>query len=61
MEKMSIILMGIAIFLYPIWLLLSQIFENNSIYPRKSDWVIGALGILTIASFVLGVIFCLMS
>ena len=59
MENIAIILMGIAIFLYPIWLLLSQIFENNSIYPKKSDLVIGALGILTIASLVLSVIFFL--
>ena len=61
MENIAIILMAVAIFLYPIWILLSQFFENNSIYPQKNDWFISALGILTIGSFVLGIIFGLMS
>lgn len=59
MENAAFILIVVAMILQPIWLLLSQILENNSIYPKKSDWLIGTLGILTLGSFVLGIVFYL--
>lgn len=61
MEKISIILMGVALFLYPLWILLSAIFEKDSIYPQKRDLIIGGLGILTLVSFALAVIFGLVA
>lgn len=62
MENISVIFMVVSMFLYPIWLILSQFFDeaNCSIYPQKSDWFIGTLGILTLVCFVLGVIFALL-
>jgi len=65
-ENISIILMGVAIFFYPIWVILSHIFDGmecSIIYPRKRDRVIsviiGVLGIVTLCSLALSVIFSL--
>lgn len=59
METILLILMGVAMFLYPVWLMLGHFFDetNCSIYPRKSDWIIGTLGILTLVCLILAVIF----
>ena len=61
METASLILMGIAMFLYPIWLILSHFFDetNCSIYPQKSDWIIGILGTATLVCLALAIIFSL--
>lgn len=56
MENIAVVLMGIAIFLLPIWLLISFIFTKNSIYPQKREWVIAALGVTVLVCFTVAVV-----
>ena len=61
MENTAVVLMGVAIFLLPIWLLISFIFNKSSIYPQRNDWVVIALGVTVLVCFTLSVILGLMS
>ena len=61
MENTAVVLMGVAIFLLPIWLLISFVFTKSSIYHQKSDWVVIALGVTVLVCFTLSVILGLMS
>lgn len=56
MENIAVVLMGIAIFLLPIWLLISFIFTKNSIYPQKGEWFIVALGVMVLVCFTVAVV-----
>lgn len=61
METIAVVLMGIALFLLPIWLLISFIFAKNSIYPQKREWIIIALGVAVLVCFTVSVILGLIS
>ena len=61
MGKISVILMGIALFLLPIWLLISFIFAKDSIYPQKREWVVFTIGAADVICFTAAVILGLIS
>ena len=61
MEKISLILMGVALALLPCWLIVSHIFAKDSVYPQKRDWIITVLGATVFICFIASVVIELVS
>lgn len=53
MEKLSLILIGIGVFLHPIWLMLSHLLDDIH-YGVWRDWLVGGLCVLSFGSFIIG-------